>query len=374
MITTPFRVFLLLLSFYLIYSSMSSQADINKEKVLTANNYFFLCIYAVYVLKIFFDLYFDEPAKAGQYYWTTEKYLWFVMIPGVLTIILTIRYIDYALVLKMALFVCFFGNVASLFNMNFQGGQNMGRMQIGENIQLLNSISLGQFGTSAALLGISQWNRKSNIRIFKIFIGILIILGLILIAKAGSRGPIISMAVPVLVYISARQKNPLFGFIVCGLVGLLGYLFIDYIFQLISYISPVLENRFQRTLLEGDLGREQLFNDALQEFYKYPLGGGYFMVPYRCYSHNMILDAFMTFGIFGGCIFAIMLLLSVVHAYKVMHAEYSDSQWISLIFLQFLCANMTSGAFYINMPLIATIIILFTLPILSRNDLKTENR
>ena len=350
LITTPFRALMLALSCWVIILTIGN----NKTQHNNTIFYIFLGIFFIYTLKVIFDLYFDNPLKAGFYYKVMEKYIWFITIPNTLALALSYRYIDYILALKISILLCLFGCIMAFFNMHIYNYQDVGRMAIGNEIQLLNSISLGHFGASSVILCLTQLKKDGFF--LKVVHGTLITLGFLIVIKAGSRGPIVSLAFAILMLLLSNTES-LLKKVLALLIISLAYCYFEEILHLFSYISPVLENRFYRTIAEGDIERTTLFNLALQEFNKHPFGGGYFMIPYRSYSHNMFVDALMTFGIWG-IFFVIFILIISYDAYKIVKSKNQKYQWIGLLFFQLAFANLFSGAFYINMPLITTIIII----------------
>jgi len=359
LITTPYRAFMLLLA-ALLFSGGILRKNTAGESQDKRGLYFFLILYAVYVLKIMFDLLFDDPEKAGEFYWTTEKYLCFITVPGIAALWASYRYIDYELAVKLALGICLIGNIAALKNMELvYEADEVGRMHVGDGIELLNSISLGHFGVSAVLLGISQWKKEKMKLLFRLFLVLLIAIGLCVMIRAGSRGPLAALTGTVFFFIVAKCRRFWTGFAVCFVLLVIGICLREQIFQLVSQISPVLEERVETTLESGDVNRESLFEQGVEEFLQHPLGGGYFMVPCEIYSHNIILDAFMAFGIWAFA-FVAMLVLAGIRAFRVVRENDPRYQWIALLFCQLAFARMFSGCFYNDFPFLAEIFILFT--------------
>ena len=96
-------------------------------------------------------------------------------------------------------------------------------------------------------------------------------------------------------------------------------------------------------------GRSSLYKNAVDKFLSYPLWGDGHALFYPdgtiWYSHNMVLDAFMGLGLFGGILFVIVLGFAIWNSYQMIHThrEYS---WIGVLCICHIISHMFSGSFY----------------------------
>ena len=90
-----------------------------------------------------------------------------------------------------------------------------------------------------------------------------------------------------------------------------------------------------------------MVQEGFAEFCQHPLFGGYFMVPYRWYSHNVILDAFMGLGIIGGIYFLILTFYALYRCTRTGPAP-SALFCLAALWLQCFISRMTSGTFYMD--------------------------
>jgi O-antigen ligase len=103
-------------------------------------------------------------------------------------------------------------------------------------------------------------------------------------------------------------------------------------------------------IYEGDTsGRDVLFSNAIKAFLDSPIIGKQFALfgpgGTFVYSHNIILDAFMGLGIFGGIAIIYFLTIAFKNAYKLIKIN-DNTIWINLILIQLIVSNLVSGAFY----------------------------
>ena len=79
------------------------------------------------------------------------------------------------------------------------------------------------------------------------------------------------------------------------------------------------------------------------------------------YSHNIILDAFMGLGFFGGILFLIILFKALAKSRDLIK-ERSPYFWLGLLAVQQIVAHMFSGAFYQSDILNVLLVVLFIIP------------
>ena len=146
----------------------------------------------------------------------------------------------------------------------------------------------------------------------------------------------------------------------------------DFLYSLLEDIAPVLYDRFEVYSSVGQIDNRKINYDyAIQTFLDNPVFGKdfaeYFTPTTMIYSHNIVLDAFMQLGLFGGLIFVYILIKSILKVMNIVKQNQYYS-WLGLILIQYILRCMLSSAFYLT-PIISILIILIFLPI---DNIKTK--
>lgn len=199
----------------------------------------------------------------------------------------------------------------------------------------LNPIAYGHLGVSTAVVSLWGLLIKRKINIFTI-LGVFI--GVLGATASGSRGPFLSLAICVLIILTQFEFRAnkftivlIAAFLMCAI--LFG-LFID-------FDSIYILSRVEASMFEDD-GRAQIFSGAYHAFLNSIfLGAGY---PFDTYPHNIVLEAFMSSGIFGGVLMIATLSIGVMASFRVLKNK--NFSWVSLLFIQYLCFSMVSGSIY----------------------------
>lgn len=165
-------------------------------------------------------------------------------------------------------------------------------------------------------------------RIFRIiwrsFLVIAVIISILGIARAGSRGPAIAAIVGILfiIYTFPFPRQIYILIISCIFVITLGINF-----KTIERFAPVLYSRMMLTINERDTsGREALFSDAINIIEEDPVSGGCpitLSATQFSSSHNGFLDVGVGLGIFGLTIYACLSIWLIVQflIHKNMHSS-----------------------------------------------------
>jgi O-antigen ligase len=222
--------------------------------------------------------------------------------------------------------------------------ENTGRLRL----EMLNPISLGHLGVTLAVFSVWQLMHKEK-GIKKTWRGdsLLatgILLGFYIMVAANSRGPIIAACCCFLFIIagsSLRRKSVML---------LMGACIVILSFPLAAYLEETLGisayDRLFSADVAADSSRQLLYEVAFQEFSLSPFtGAGLEVRGLQTYPHNLIMEAFMATGIFGGLFFLFLVIglaLSTLRLYK----KNPEGGWIPLLFVQYLVASQFSGAIY----------------------------
>ena len=352
-VTAPFRAFMFFLSILVILISFfKKKTDERRQK----NNYYVMfCLFIIaYSLKVIFDL-LNAPLKAGYIYEMGWNYELYIIIPSFIGLASIIDELDFKQItqysIPVVVLTVFFSFVSSRL-IYYNSLDSSGRVSLGENL-VLNTISLGHLGVSGSIICMTEWT-KTNTRIQKIALtaikALTSILSIYIIVYAGAKGPVMSIVAVIFVLFFIRTNH--FYRIISVLMVVIFSLTHKSLLSLINNVSTILYVRFEHLFYEGDEGRISLIRDAIQEFMRYPLGGGYFIVPYIGYSHNFIIDCLMTWGIFGVLLILILIFKSFSNVFYMLNKTNAQYHFISLLFIQKFVAANFSGTLYMNFPLI----------------------
>jgi O-antigen ligase len=212
----------------------------------------------------------------------------------------------------------------------------------------INSIMYGQTGCAMALISIFGFVNNKK-RLYKALFFATFLLGLISISKAGSRSPVIVLAVVSIFYFIARVGVVKSLFIVLAFVTVL-LVFINQILALMTSMGSTLATRLTSMVVENDSsGRDGIYANAWSLIKEYPLFGSFYLLQNGVgaggYPHNFLLEIFMATGIVGGIPFVILLLVSVYRAFKLLKSRH-ESSWIVMLYLQVIVYGMFSTGLY----------------------------
>jgi O-antigen ligase len=102
------------------------------------------------------------------------------------------------------------------------------------------------------------------------------------------------------------------------------------------------------TSSDSSLNRAQLMRDAWHAFEAHPfLGAGLFETYLHTYPHNVVLEALMATGAFGGTMMTCLVVVSIVKSFRLMH-NLPEMSWLPILYLQYLIHLMVSGCLYFD--------------------------
>lgn len=291
---------------------------------------------------------------------------WFYMVVLTLmpmvSISLSIEKINFAsafkwttILISAAIVITFYQN----FNYDTEEIEAMAR----ESSEGLSSIGTGHLGLTAIILAvcnlISGTKKERFVRIALILVAIL---GVIVMLRSGSRGPLLAFLGAGAMLGISRTKRPF----IWAPVIIIFILFHNQIFDLfingISYIAPNLSSRF---LHKAELGgqfdtRMFYYSSAIEAFLENPMIGKQFAIylpgQEMIYSHNLFLDSIMQLGIIGGVLILSIIVATIALVYKLIRRG-SSMVWICLLFIQELLYLMLSSSLYYT-PLFSILIVM----------------
>ncbi len=212
----------------------------------------------------------------------------------------------------------------------------------------INSIMYGQTGCAMALISIfgiinnKKWLYKG------LFLATFL-LGLISIGKAGSRSPVIVLAVVSVFYFVARVGVVKSLFIVISVAAVI-LAFINQIIVFLTSIGSTLATRLTSMVMDNDSsGRDGIYANAWSLIKEYPLFGSFYLLQNGIgaggYPHNFLLEVFMATGLVGGIPFVILLVISIYRAFKLLKSRH-ESSWMVILYLQIIVFGMFSTGLY----------------------------
>ena len=345
-VTVPYRAFALLVSLIVILLNF-------RNKI--CKSHLVLKVLLLFWIALIIRIFYDTNIRIDVYLNNTNQlwlYVFVILLPAMYSVIKSYRAIDLNKALKWVYLGTVITLILSLFNNSallMDASEITGRV---EGNLALNTISFGHLGTMGFLLSLFILSRQGVGVIKRIFIIFVMLLSFFIMLRAGSRSPVMALAVVLIFWLFAKGKNLVLGISITAVTLLLIFVFIDPILSLMGNISPVIEARLRASIYEGESsGRDPLYNYAFQAFLEKPLTGSQFAIFNNHgefnYSHNIILDALMGLGLFGGLAMIYILWSGLKRSYIMIKLK-DNHFWISLILIQQIVLSMLSGAFYYN--------------------------
>lgn len=212
----------------------------------------------------------------------------------------------------------------------------------------INSIMYGQTGCAMALISIlGMVNNKKNL--WRALFAFTFLLGLISIGKAGSRSPIIVLAVVTIFYFIARVGIYKSLLILLGVASLI-VVFINQIIAFLESIGSSLTARLSSMIFDNDSsGRDGIYANAWSLIKESPIVGSYYVIRNGVgaggYPHNFLLEVFLATGLVGGIPFVVLLFISIYRSFKIIKRRH-EASWIVVLYLQIVVYGMFSTGLY----------------------------
>ena len=346
-VTIPYRALALGVSLLVIVLNWREKIRLNIPLKLYFIFWGLLSIRILYDLKVRTDIVVDVT-KSQE----TIIYTFLTCLLPAFSVLRSIRSIDFNLAFKwifigyVILIPLFYYNNPFLFSLVDAG------VRLSGNIAM-NTISFGQYGVTLALLALF-WNKQSD-QVWQIALSILLIcIGIFIMLRSGSRGPLITLIGCLIFFFTSRQRSYVGSLCILLLFVVLLLSFSTILLDKIQELSPVMASRLSLSGTETQFeelltGRSGLYGTAIAKFVNNPVLGDSFAIFSQngsfTYSHNMILDAFMGLGLFGGVLFVIMLSFAFWSSYQIVHYQ-RQNWWLAMLCIQSIISFMFSGCFY----------------------------
>lgn len=339
-VTIPFRITTLALSLLVIILNYNKKISFSKPLIV------FLSFWALLLFRFIWDMLVLPIGTLNE---SKQTQLWLYMIGltiiPMLSVLKSFKTINYRLLFGLlyaiSAFICLY-----LYN-------TVDEMQIANadrfSLNGLNSISVGYCGMQLCILSLYVFIISKTRIIYKAIAGALFILGFIILVRAGSRGPLLTLIISVFFIFGSRSKNPSKNLIIFSIAVIAFYVLSNYLIEYINQLSPVLYRRLNRD--EGQLfDRLPLYNQAIEYFLNNPIIGSRFAIYHDgtySYAHNIILDSMMQLGTVGLVLIICILSNCVKVIYKMLRNNLTFT-FLSLFLLEHMSELMVSGSIYAN--------------------------
>lgn len=348
-VTVPYRAFALFISLLVILLNIN-----NKIGRLHLAVKILLIYWLFLIIRIFYDTNIRTDVNIND---TTQLWLYVfgIILPGIYSVLKSYKAIDLNISLKwvfigilITLILSLFNNAALLVDSTEIISRSSGNVA-------LNTITFGHLGTTGVILSLFFLSKKGGNVFKKLLFFVVMLLSFFIMLRAGSRSPILALAVVIIFWLFAKGKNFVLGLTISVIAVMLIFAFMDPILSFMGNISPIIESRLRASIYEGhSSGRDPLYDQALQLFLDSPLVGSQFALFHNfgdfIYSHNIILDALMGLGFLGGLSIIYILWISLKKSYTMIKMKDSHF-WVSLILIQQIVLSMLSGSLYYNQML-----------------------
>lgn len=320
-----------------------------KRRLTTAYAAFY--VYAlIYLARLSYD---SIHGRLDFYYMSGGEILlfffFFVIFPFFILTRLQLDEKDYKIIFNAILFSTFTFVLTAFYFYRDYIGQVGILVSSTADEDVLSHLALAySSGLGISLSGIYLITARPN-KWFKVYLILIMALGLILFFLAAGRGATLAIAVVVLCYFAA-QKN-----IKAKLRALLAFVLFGFIaVWLLETSGSALLNRFDRLFeasgaINQQDARMMLWTQGWEQFTSNPiLGSGIALDGYGSYVHNIFLEVLYTTGIVGFIPFIVILFKAFRKTFNIFrhHTKYS---WIPVLFIMGFMEHVVSGAIYTGM-------------------------
>ncbi len=359
MVTVPYRLLTIALATAVIIQNIAQYGASIK---MNRTTWLLTGFWAMLLLRLFYDLevrsdFFLLPGESFRVW----LYALLLCLYSGLSVAYSYREIDLRLAFRLTALALTVSLVLSLVNnpLLLAASEDIARRMDGN--AALTTIAFGQLGITAIIIGAFMMRSEQNILVRYVLSAFLLIIGMLISLRSGSRGPLLCLIAIIVFATIAHTKKLSNGILLSLFFACLVFLFYNGILALISRIAPVLVERLLYSTSNEE--RAILLREAWEGFLSHPVLGDRFAIIHSdgkfIYSHNMLLDALMGTGLIGGAVFLVMYVSATIDSYKLVKLR-PESTWIVLVLIQHMTAGMTSSAFYLK-PVITILIIFVSL-------------
>lgn len=358
-ITVPYRFTVLLLSIVVISLSIKKEMKINKtidknhRKLEGAKLYqvflFLLFLFlSIYSIRLLFDI-----SSVGNILTRTPSdyflnWIGICLLPGFAFLFLSSK--EHKSYLYCSLFFLF---VTCLLVLFIDPQSSVAFIQQGRLTNAaLDPISLSHVGTSLVLISaFILISKKRNSLLLSLISLAGIFLGCYSLFMGASRGPLLALIVGIILIFVGASKSRMIPLKFLGLMAIV-MLFVPIASMIAARLGGLYLYRFvgifnnNVTVATSDSDRLFYLKSALNLIWHNIIVGYGLEVPKIGYPHNLIVEAFLSTGVFGGIIFTCVYLYSLIKAISLIRNDWERWGWLGLIYMQYAIAAMLSSALY----------------------------
>jgi len=305
-------------------------------------NLLLLLFITVYIVRLTYDANLGELERNPPVH-----YFYFIIIGSFIPLSCLVFVKDYNLnnVAKYIFYILLFASVVVLINIRGILGTEFGRLSREDTG--LNPLIAGYLGSFLLVVSLGIYQKHKSIKVGIKYLIIGSILGFLCVAISGSRGPLIAVVIPLLVYGYYYYDNNVKRttlILLLGVVGLLSIIALD-------AIGSMAFQRLTGTIDRIEGGREmrfirfalifKLISNNLVLGYGVELPGG-------SHPHNLILESFLALGVVGGVMFMYLYFTGVIISIKMI--KFKIHTWLGMLFLTISIWALFSSTIYYLIP------------------------
>jgi O-antigen ligase len=335
----PYRAVVLALSLIIIACQLKTGISSRSSSIF----YLFWVFWLIYFVRLLFDTIIIPITL----YKSSGEYLLFAIgvtfIPMVAFYFVT-KITNLKLALHLTIIILTMAAILCLMQIRneYLAGNNYYFLTKRFATETLNPVSLGHVGGSLGILSLFTLLREKSI-VYKLLYCGLFIFGVFILVITASKGPILAfLFVVAVMFIINFKKRITLSDIILGVFIIAAVCFVTFFVQdklgfgVISRFLPENEDRSvsSRLVMMGDAWSQFLDNPVL--------GSAMLELNSGSYPHNIIIESFMATGLYGGVVFAALMVTTFFVAFKILLINYKIG-WIPLIYLQYLLGAQISG-------------------------------
>lgn len=347
-ITIPFRAIMLFLLLYALYRIVT----VSKLRMaISTTSILLIFFWTAYCLRFIFDVGFLQialPIPLGE----MTLYLFAITLPTFVVSYLfrDIRSYEKALIwVMLVLGICC--SISMRSSNSLQDTSTVGHNTAND---ILNHIGYGHMGTTAMILGLFVLLQIGSMRrpwYLRLLGGVTVCLGAYTILAAASRGALVAalLLVPVVLYLGLWRGSKGLTIAICLVLGFVLSASTAYLTQNGVDLTRSIASASAYSAADNSVWtRQNLYRDAWHEYLEHPwVGNSLVETNSDTYPHNIIIEAFMATGTFGGAALVLLILIAVYRSIRLITRDYAMA-WIPLCFLQQLIGGMFSGGIWGN--------------------------
>lgn len=357
-----FKSISILFSFAVLFKNFKNLVHKDKKYLMILILFF----WGFYLIKTIYSYYFyDFDEKVIHWYY--KIYLWILLgvLPTLALLSIDYTHFDWKRLTKV-IFLFYFGFVL----LNFAVGFPIDRFGRSMGITTLYPVAFGNVGATLAMLSFFYFFKEKPGPNYIYYI-IAFILGNAVIYFSGSRNPVLSLTILMLLILLLFKKYKfLLALILVGLISLIPIYYLGMHYEGYKH-HPAFFYRLHQAIFEGNSAdRDVLYKNSLLLFIEKPIFGHRILFKDGFYPHNNFVEIAMSMGVVGLVVY-FLYLIKITSKIKSVIRNYSKYQAqviIVLLFLHNFIYILTSGAIYTNLDFWYFSALILGMSVLKRNN------